>query len=318
MINSKSTMLSIIIVNWNAGSQLAEAVASIAQYHHGLVASVIIVDNASTDNSIASGEALTGLPFPLHIIRNVENRGFGAACNQGAAMASSTYLLFLNPDTRLFENSLSVPLAYLQEPKNQDVGIVGIQLLDKQNHIARSCSRFPTFGIFAAQAVGLNRLPKFRHLTQTMVEWRHDSNRTVDQVIGAFLVIRRPIFESLGGFDERFFVYFEEVDLCFRTHQAGYRSVFLADAQAFHAGGGTSRQVKAHRLFYSLRSRLIYGFKHFRPWQAWFLVLITLSIESVTRTFFSLVGSGLEGVHNTWRAYGMLWRDMGSILEKRK
>ncbi len=306
--------LSIIIVNWNAGSQLAEAVASIVQYHHGLVASVIIVDNASTDNSLVQVEALQNLPFQLQVVRNIDNRGFGAACNQGAALTSSAYLLFLNPDTRLFENSLSVPLAYLHDPMNQGVGIVGIQLLDQQNHIARSCSRFPTLGVFAAQALGINRLPQFRHLTQAMVEWKHDDNRTVDQVIGAFLVIRRHLFELLGGFDERFFVYFEEVDLCFRTRQAGYRSVFLANAQAFHAGGGTSRQVKAHRLFYSLRSRLMYGFKHFPLWQAWLLVLITLSIESVTRSIFSLVGSGAEGVRNTWKAYGMLLRDIRNIL----
>lgn len=316
MVNSKSTLLSIVIVNWNAGSQLAEAVASIAQYHYGLVSSVIIVDNASIDDSLAQVEALPNLPFQLRIVRNHYNRGFGAACNQGAVLASSAYLLFLNPDTRLFENSLSLPLAYLQNPKNQDVGIVGVQLLDEQNHIARSCSRFPTLGSFAAQAVGINRVPIFRHLTQAMVEWRHDSNRTVDQVIGAFLVIRRSIFESLGGFDERFFVYFEEVDLCFRSHLAGCRSVFLADAQAFHAGGGTSRQVKAHRLFYSLRSRLLYGFKHFSRWQAWGLALITLGIEPISRTFFSLIGSGPEGVRNTWRAYRMLWGELGSILEK--
>lgn len=308
--------LSIIIVNWNAGSQLVEVVASITQYHHGLVSAVIIVDNASTDDSVAQVEALQNLPFQLHIIRNNENRGFGAACNQGAAGATGDYLLFLNPDTRLFENSLPVPLTYMNDPQHLDVGIAGIQLLDEQNQIARSCARFPTLGIFAAQALGVNRLPKFRQLTQAMVEWRHDTNRIVNQVIGAFLIIRRSIFESLCGFDERFFVYFEEVDLCFRTYQAGYHSVFLADAQAFHAGGGTSRQVKAHRLFYSLRSRLIYGFKHFLPWQAWILVLITLSVEFITRSIFSLKGSGLDGLRNTWRAYGMLWRDMRVIFRK--
>ena len=145
--------LSIIIVNWNAGSQLAEAVASISRYHHGLVASVIIVDNASTDNSLVQVEALPNLPFQLQIVRNHDNRGFGAACNQGAALARSEFILFLNPDTRLFERSLSVPLAFMQEPKNQDVGIVGIQLLDEQNRIARSCARFPTLGIFTAQAL---------------------------------------------------------------------------------------------------------------------------------------------------------------------
>jgi len=310
--------VSVIIVNWNAGSQLVDAVASIAQYHHGLVASVIIVDNASTDDSLAQVEALPNLPFQLQIVRNLDNRGFGAACNQGAALASSAYLLFLNPDTRLFENSLSVPLAFMQDPKNQDVGIVGIQLLDEQNCIARSCARFPTLGIFAVQALGINRLHGLRHLNTHMSNWEHDETRAVDHVIGAFYLIRRSIFESLGGFDERFFVYLEDLDFSLRVQQSGYRSVYLAGAQAFHAGGGTSRQVKARRLFYSLRSRLIYGFKHFSPWQAWVLVLITLSIESVTRTIFSFIGSGPGGVRNTWRAYGMLWRDMGSILDKRR
>ena len=315
---STHKLLAIIIVNWNAGSQLAETVASIAQYHHDLVSSVIIVDNASTDDSLAQVMGLQNLPFQLQIVRNIDNRGFGAACNQGAALVASEYLLFLNPDTRLFEGSLSMPLAYMQDSNNQDVGIVGIQLLDEQNRIARSCARFPSLGMFTAQAVGLNRFPGLRHLNAHMTDWPHDETRVVDHVIGAFYLMRRSIFESLGGFDERFFVYFEDLDLSLCARQAGYRSVFLADAQAFHAGGGTSRQVKAHRLFYSLRSRLLYGFKHFRPWQAWVLVLITLGLESITRTFFSLVGSELGGVRNTWRAYGMLWRDMGSILGRSK
>lgn len=309
-------MIDIVIVNWNAGTQLVEAISSIAQYHHGFVSSVIIADNASTDDSLAQVEALQNLPFKLQTIRNAANRGFSAACNQGALLATSEYLLFLNPDTRLFENSLPVPLAFIQDRTNQDLGIVGIQLLDEHNLIARSCARFPTLGIFAAQSLGVNRLPALRHMNTHMTDWAHDETRVVDHVIGAFYLMRRSLFNSLGGFDERFFVYLEDLDLSLRARQAGYRSVFLADAQAFHAGGGTSRQIKAHRLFYSLRSRLVYGFKHFRPWQAWALVLITIGVEPVTRTFFSLVGDGLGGVHNTWRAYGMLWRDMGSILEK--
>lgn len=309
-------MIDIVVVNWNAGTQLLEAIRSIAQYHHGFVSSVIIADNASTDDSLAQVEALQNLPFQLQIIRNSANRGFSAACNQGALLATSEYLLFLNPDTRLFENSLPVPYAFMQDHTNQDVGIVGIQLLDEQNLIARSCARFPTLGIFAAQSLGVNRLPALRHMNTHMTDWAHDETRVVDHVIGAFYLMRRSLFNSLGGFDERFFVYLEDLDLSFRAHQAGYRSVFLANAQAFHAGGGTSRQIKAHRLFYSLRSRLLYGFKHFCPWQAWALVLITIGIEPVTRTFLSLVGDGLGGVRNTWRAYGMLWWDMGSILEK--
>lgn len=313
-----SAQISIIIVNWNAGRQLVEAVASIAKCHHGLVSSVIIVDNGSTDGSLARIEATPNWPFQLHIVRNVDNLGFAAACNQGAALATGEYLLFLNPDTRLFESSLSVSLEFMRERKNQDVGVVGIQLLDEQDHIARSCARFPTAGTFVAQALGISRLPGLRHLNMHMLEWAHDKTRTVDHVIGAFYLIRSSLFESLGGFDERFFVYLEDLDLSLRAHQAGWRSVYLAEAQAFHAGGGTSRVVKARRLFYSLRSRLAYGFKHFAGWQAWCLVLITMGLEPITRTVFSLIGGGLADVRNTWHAYGMLLRNFGCILGDRR
>lgn len=304
----------IVVVNWNAGPQLAEAIASIAQYHHNLVSSVIIVDNASTDDSLARVEALTGLPFQLHIIRNTENRGFGAACNQGAALVSSEYLLFLNPDTRLFEDSLSAPLAFMQRPENADVGIVGIQLVDEHNHIARSCARFPSFGIFFAQALGVNRLSGLRHLNTHVTEWAHDKTVTVDHVIGAFYLMRRSLFESLGGFDERFFVYLEDLDLSLRAHQAGWRSVYLAKAKAFHAGGGTSRQVKAHRLFYSLRSRILYGYKHFTPTQATLLLVSTLCFEPFTRLTFNLLQGAFKSASETISGYLMLYRALPGIM----
>lgn len=127
-------------------------------------------------------------------------------------------------------------------------------------------------------------------------------------------MIRREVFEALGGFDERFFVYLEDLDLSFRAHKAGWKSMYLAEAQAYHAGGGTSRQVKAHRLFYSLRSRLLYGFKHFPRWQAWVLVGMTGVIEPFTRTAWCLARGDWAGVRHTWQAYRMLWGGMGRIL----
>lgn len=310
--------LSIIIVNWNAGSQLGEAVASIAQHHHGLVASVIIVDNASTDDSLAQVGVLQNLPFQFQIIRNPVNRGFGAACNQGAAQATSEYLLFLNPDTRLFEDSLSMPLAYLQEPKNQNVGIVGVQLIDDQNRIARSCSRFPSAGIFVAHALGINCLPGLWHLSQAMTEWEHTNTRQVDQVIGAFFLMRHSIFVSLGGFDERFFVYFEEVDLSLRAKRQGWRSVYLAQARAYHKGGGVSGQVKAHRLFYSLRSRILYAFKHFNRIEAWTVSVVTLVVEPITRLMRGAVRRSAREILDTVRGFVILWKDVPRILIKIK
>lgn len=298
--------LSIIIVNWNAGSQLAEVVSSIGKYHHGLVSSVIIVDNASTDDSLDWIETMQDLPFNPLIIRNSENCGFGKACNLGAQHAKSDYFLFLNPDAALYADTLPRALAFMQDPANSRVGICGVQLLDEAGHVSRSCARFPSAVGFVAHAVGLDRF--FPRLGHFMSEWDHAQTRQVDQVIGAFFWVRRNLFDVLHGFDERFFVYFEEVDFSYRARQAGWRSVYLADAQAFHAGGGTSNQVKARRLFYSLRSRLLYAFKHFSWMGAFAVLLATLLVEPLSRSALALMRRSWAVLKETWAAYGMLWR----------
>lgn len=310
-------MLDIILVNWNSGHQLVDVISSIKKHHSWLVASVIVVDNASTDNSLELLIAQSdNLPFYLHVIRHTENRGFGVACNQGAALARSEYFLFLNPDTRLFENSLSVPLTFMQQPKNSKVGICGIQLTDTTRQVSRTCARFPTVGRFVAQALGLSKLPWLQALGHNMAEWDHGETREVDQIIGAFFFVRVDLFHKLGGFDERFFVYFEEVDFSYRAYKMGYRSIFLAEAQAFHVGGGTSQQVKAERLFYSLRSRLLYGFKHFSYVRALLLLAVTMLIEPVSRLVFSFLRGRIDDVRNTLTAYTMLWRALPAILKR--
>ncbi len=108
---------------------------------------------------------------------------------------------------------------------------------------------------FALDRLGLAR-PHF------MREWDHETDRAVDQVMGAFLMIRRDLFAALGGFDERFFVYYEDVDLCLRAREAGYAVRHLAGPSARHLGQGTTRQARARRLFYILRSEILYAGKH--------------------------------------------------------
>ena len=310
-------MIDLILISWNAGQQLADVISSIKRYHSGLVASVVVVDNASTDNSLEMLDEHAGhLPFSLHVIRNKENRGFGAACNQGAALAKGEYLLFLNPDTRLFENSLPVSLAFMQQPENVEVGICGIQLIDENGQVSHTCARFPSVSKYAAQALGLSKLPWLQSWSHHMVEWDHATMREVDHVIGAFFFVRTNLFHLLNGFDERFFVYLEDLDFSSRARQAGYRSVFLAGAQAFHLGGGTSQHVKASRLFYSLRSRLVYGFKHFSRSRALLLLAITMLIEPVSRIMFSLLRGGIGDACNTLTAYAMLWRALPAIFKK--
>jgi len=305
-------LINIIIVNWNAGHQLHDCIISISQYHHNIVEQVIIVDNASTDNSLSLVESLANLPFDLKIIRNNKNQGFGAACNQGAEIATTKYLLFLNPDTLLHENSLLKPYQFMENPDNHKVGIVGIQLIDENREIARSCANFPNTMQFLFKNLYLNRL--FKKTNHAMTYWDHAENKKVDQVIGAFFFTTNNLFTQLGGFDERFFVYFEEVDFSLRAKNRGFHSYYLADAQAFHAGGGTSRNVKATRLFYSLRSRLLYGFKHFSTINAIFLALITLLIEPITRLVLSVAKMSFQDIKNTWQGYFMLLADIPNII----
>ena len=307
-------MLDIVIVNWNSGDQLRTCVESIVQHNRSLISKTIVVDNDSTDGSADSVEGLPG----MELIRTGKNLGFAAACNLGAAKVSAPYILFLNPDTRIEVNSISLPLAFMERAENAQIGICGIQLVDEQGRVSRTCARFPTLGRLTAQALGLNKLPGLPHTGMHMTDWNHGQTAEVDQVIGAFFLIRRSLFESLGGFDERFFVYFEEVDLSFRARALGRRSVYLADVQAYHAGGGTSSQVKDMRLFYSLRSRLLYAFKHFPSWQAWLLMVITMAVEPFSRLLFCALGRDWSGIENTLRGYRYLWRTLPQIIASRK
>lgn len=288
-----------IIVNWNAGHQIKQCIDSLGDT---IAQQIIVVDNASTDGS---EQAVANLPG-VTLIRSSENLGFGKACNLGATQAHSEYLLFLNPDAAVNPGTVEKALAFMQDPANAQVGICGVQLVDESGHISRSCARFPSAVGFVAHAIGLDRLnPRLGHF---MAEWAHDSTRLVDHVIGAFFLVRRDLFESLGGFDERFFVYLEDLDFSFRARQAGWHSMYLADVQAFHAGGGTSNQVRARRLFYSLRSRLLYAAKHFNVVGAALVLLVTLLLEPLSRSALAVARRSWPTLKETWQGYAMLWR----------
>jgi hypothetical protein len=195
----------------------------------------------------------------------------------------------------------------MEEPANADVAICGVRLVGDMGAPAVSCARFPTLGTFFNQATGLTRLlPRF-FKPQLMTPEECRATRDVDQVIGAFFLIRRSVFEELDGFDGRFFVYFEEVDLSLRARQHGYRSVYLADATIYHRGGVSSNQIAATRLFYSLRSRLLFGFKHFGRLEAAALVVITVAIEPVARLAHALVRGSFVEARETVRGYQELF-----------
>lgn len=298
--------LDIVIVNWNSGHQLKTCLESFAECDHtGLrISRVVVVDNGSGDGS---AEGLHRVGLPLVVLRNPENRGFARACNQGAAESEAEYLLFLNPDTRLYADSLAAPIRFLEHAENRQVGICGIQALDDRGEVVRSCARFPTTRRFAILLLGLDRVAPRLFPGYFMREWDHADSRPVDQVCGAFYLVRRSLFGELGGFDERFFVYWEDMDFSLRASRAGYDSYYLADAKLYHRVGGISAQVKDRRLYYELRSRIGYVFKHFSFLSACLIACGTLCVEPVIRIGHATLRLAGNDVLHTLRAYRLLW-----------
>lgn len=297
----------VVIVNWNSGGQLQDCLASFAAISNDdvSIASVTIVDNASTDGS-ADGLAC---PAPLNLIRNPQNRGFAAACNQGAAGSDTDLLLFLNPDTRLMPGALERPARYLQDAEHTAVGIVGIQLLDANGMVARNTARQPTILSMVGSNLGLDRLLPSFFPPHFVKEWAHDDTRAVDQVMGAFFFVRRRVFEALCGFDERFFVYYEDMDFAVRARKLGWSSVYLLGAKAFHRGQGTTDAATARRMFYFARSRILYARKHFGGLGGFAVMLSTLFLEPLGR----LIASP-RTARATLRAFTMLWKALPSIV----
>lgn len=294
--------LDVIIVNWNAGKQLLECVASIIQNGQSLVRQIIVVDNGSTDGSENAVRDIPG----VRLILAGENLGFAKACNLGAKYVLSDYLLFLNPDTALYEDTLSVALQFMERPENADLGICGIRLVDENGTTSTSAARFPTIYVMTGTILGLAKLFPCVFPAHLMAPSELSESKPVDQVIGAFFLIRKHVFDCCQGFDEQFFVYFEEVDLSLRAKMLGYTSYYLANVSAFHRGGGCSEQVKATRLFYSLRSRVLYARKHYDVISYMLLIVLTV-VELPLRLIRSAIRRSWSEAQNTLTAYRLLF-----------
>lgn len=287
----------IVIVNWNSGPWLQLCLTSITDFGGKAVDRVVVVDNGSEDGSAA----VKAEQVNLEILQTGANLGFAKACNLGAAGATAPYLLFLNPDAALRPGALQTALAFMAGPTGSRVGVCGVRLVGEDGLVQHHTTKQPTpFTLF--------------NLALLRTAFDHLDNRPVGHVIGAFYLIRRELFEQLGGFDERFFVYLEDLDLSVRVHEAGWAVHYLADAVAFHKGGGTSEQVKAHRLYYSLQSRILYAFKHFSAPSAWLVLAATVTLEPAARLLRALVRASFAEFSHTAQGYRMLLRALPAIL----
>jgi GT2 family glycosyltransferase len=305
----------IVIVNWNSSYQLKECIESIykASLESCNLNSVIVVDNDSSDDSI---DILDRNQNNLIIIENEVNEGFSKACNIGAMKSNSNFILFLNPDTLIFEDTFSNLFNYIDKDDEKYIAVYSVQLVDENKIVQRSCAKIPKMFNFINRGLGLNKISSKLFPSYTMQYWDHNDTRVVDQVIGAFFMINSKIYHELNGFDEQFFVYYEELDLSTRIIQNGYKTKYITEAQAFHKGGGVSENVKAKRLFFNTRSKMLYGFKHLNLFYGIILFLFTLTIEPITRFIYLILTSKYQDIKELYSGYVMLYKDSIHIFKK--
>lgn len=306
----------IVIVNWNSGIQLKDCVESVmkSSFDNSILNKIIVVDNDSKDDSIELAERLNF--DKLKIIKNKDNLGFGKACNSGVKNSQSDFILFLNPDAMVYEDTFHKLFDYIEKNDNSDVVVYGVQLIGDDGKVQRTCARFPNLSNFLVKVLGLNKLNSKYFETYHLEEWNHNETKQIDHVIGAFYLIKREIFNSINGFDERYFVYFEDLDLSKRVYDSGYKTIYLSEVKAYHKGGGTSEQVKALRFFYSTRSSLIYSFKHLGIFKSIIFMFFVYFIEPFTRTaFLVLKRSSFSEFLEQYKGFGLLYKDTFNIIK---
>ncbi|MEM1310916.1 MAG: glycosyltransferase family 2 protein [Cyanobacteria bacterium P01_H01_bin.153] len=260
-----STVLaSIIIVNYNGAGVIVDCLASIFQHLDADTIEVIVVDNASQDGS----PGLIANKFPqVQLMYQAKNLGFGSANNVGAQAAQGEYLFLLNSDTVIHSDPLPVLIGKLESLPN--VGIVGPRLLNPDG----------SFQLSTAYEIGLEgewrtlqEVRKYRQPeTRPTLAWQYAGDRIVDIVVGAAMLMRRSHFHHIGGFDETFFMYFEESDLCQRFRDAGYQILYTPTVSLVHIGGYSVAQVAGKMAIEYRRSQRYYYQKHRPRWEQWIL-----------------------------------------------
>ncbi|MGO3999098.1 glycosyltransferase family 2 protein [Pseudomonas sp. Qb1D2] len=267
----------VIIVNYNAGELL---LASVGAAFAAGASSVIVVDNDSHDDSLMLVERTHAAGDSLKIVRNTANLGFAVACNQGARLSAAPNLFFLNPDTVLAADAIDNLLLALRSAPQ--IGMVGGFLCNPDGSEQAGGRRvFPTPRRAFMRAFGLSRLSAlFPSLLSDFLLHKEPLPGTpivVEAISGACMLVKREAIESVGLWDEDYFLHCEDLDWCMRFHQAGWRVLFVPDARVMHVFGGCSRHRPYFVEWHKHRGFLRFYRKFFRrkyPAVLWFSVVI--------------------------------------------
>lgn len=270
--------VSVIIVNWNTRQITCDCLHSVYRETTAVDFEVIVVDNGSTDGSV---EAIQK-EFPqVCLIANQDNRGFAAANNQGMVLARGRYILLLNSDTLVLDGAIQKMVRFADQ--NPDTGVLGCRVLNRDRTLQRTCFMYPSLLNGLLEATYLNKLfPRSRFWAREgMGWWNRDDVRDVEVVTGCFMLVRSESLKQVGLMDERFYMYAEESDWCYRFKQSGWRVLFTPEAQIIHLGGQSSA-MRSGEMIIQLRLSIL---KFVRKHHGWLACRI---MGLITAFFFAL------------------------------
>lgn len=252
--------LSVITVTWNSAEKIESQILSVAMGYRNITCEAIVVDNNSSDNTVEVVKRFKN----VKLIENKENRGFGAANNQGMGIAEGRYILFLNPDMKVGMSTLDRMVDFMDQ--NEAVGIAGCKLVNEEGRVNLMTTprRFPKLWEQLAIVFKLPHL--FPHLLDNYLfrDFDPDKVQEVDSVQGAFMIVRRDLIEQLGwAFDPRYYIWFEDVDLCREAKKNGYKVMYTPNATCIDYAG---QSFKKRTTWWKQKQYIKSMLKYFLKW----------------------------------------------------
>jgi GT2 family glycosyltransferase len=287
--------ITLSIVNFNTSEMLDGCLGSIFQSTTVANLEVIVVDNGSTDSSVA----MVHSKYPsVKVIANNSNLYFTRAHNQALALATGRYFLIMNSDILVFPETLGTMITLMDQ--NPTVGASSCVLLTETLAVARTCWTFPDLrSVLLEHRLAVWLFPRSRTRARyNLAEWDRLSSRDVDVVMDAFLMARSDAIKSIAGYDERYLLYYTEQDLCLRLHRRGWRITHWAEARVVHIHEHTSRSMNPWRIWWIRRRDAVAYFQKHHGWLPALVLNIVLSVDVLLRVPAKFVWSRVWALRN--------------------
>ena len=279
--------ITIGIVNYNSINDTKRLIESIIKNKPIFPYEIVVLDNFSKDES----RKILSEMKDIKVIFKSRNTGFGRGCNDIARRSKGEFILFLNPDVIVNESSIDNLVKFMD--RNREVGVCGGKLLNLDGTIQYSCRRFPTFfNVFFGRETFLTKLYPYNRFTRDYMcmDMDYEKDNEVDWLRGAVLMVRREAFEKLNGFDERFFLFLEDTDLCYRMKMEGYKVFYVSDAIFYHRLGGCMAKDL-------IKTRVIHNYsfyKYFKKYMKNKIISFLLDFAFISRLIMIIYFTTIE------------------------